>query len=131
MTVLWTVRPGFLDGAVKPVAAFAFYPGCREIARQPEWKPTIPLSLLIGAADDWTQPAPCRQLAAKTGFKYIEYPDAYHDFDAPNITLHVRKGLSAVRSREAHIGTNPAARAAAIAEIMSQLMRLKTTGSTL
>ena len=124
MTTLWAVRPGQLDGAPKPVAAFAFYPGCREIAKLADWKPTLPLTVLSGAADDWTQAAPCRALAAKTNFKFIEYPGAYHDFDAPNIALHVRTGLSAVRGGQAHIGTDPEARAAAIAEVMGALAPL-------
>ncbi len=127
MTVLWTLRPGFLDAGIKPVTAFAFYPGCREIARQADWRPSLPLTVLIGGADDWTQPAPCRDLAARTGFKYIEYPGAYHDFDAPGMPVHVRKRLSAVRSGEAHLGTDPAARAAAITEVMTTLERIKTS----
>ena len=123
MTLLWTLRPGFLDAGVKPVQAFAFYPGCREIARLTDWKPSLPLTMLVGAADDWTKPAPCLELAARAGFRIVEYADAYHDFDAPNMPIRVRKGLSGLKSGEAHVGTNPIARASAIAEVMGALQR--------
>jgi dienelactone hydrolase len=121
MTTLWAVRPGFMDGAPQFKTAIAFYPGCREIAKLADWKPRLPLTVLIGAADDWTQAGPCRELAERTGFKFIEYPDAYHGFDAPNSKMRVRKRLGAVKSGEAHVGTNPEARAAAIKEVMGNL----------
>ena len=123
MTVLQTIRPGFLPPEPRFKVAIAFYPGCREIAKVPGWRPQVPLTLLIGAADDWTQPGPCRELAATTGFRFVEYPDAYHDFDAPNTPVRVRTGISSVKSGQVHIGTNPAARAAAITEVMQILRR--------
>lgn len=125
MSVLWTVRPDFLPAAPRFAHAFAFYPGCREIARLPGWQPSVPLTVLSGGADDWTQPAPCRELARTTGFHFIEYPGAYHDFDAPGIAVHVRTGLSSVKSGKAHIGTDPQAREAAIAEVMTTLAAMK------
>jgi dienelactone hydrolase len=121
MTTLWAVRSGFMDSAPQFKTAIAFYPGCREIAKLADWKPRVPLTVLIGAADDWTQPGPCRELAERTGFKFIEYPDAYHGFDAPNSKVRTRKGLGAVKGGEAHVGTNPEARAAAIKEVMANL----------
>ena len=71
----------------------------------------LPLTVLIGGADDWTQPGPCRELAQRAGFKFIEYPGAYHGFDAPKSKVRVRKGLGAVKGGEAHVGTDPVARA--------------------
>jgi dienelactone hydrolase len=121
MTTLWAVRAGFMEDGPQFKVAIAFYPGCREIARQDDWRPRVPLKLLIGAADDWTQPGPCRELAQRTGFTFIEYPGAYHGFDAPNSKVRVRKGLGAVKGGEAHVGTNPEARAAAIKEVMGTL----------
>jgi dienelactone hydrolase len=121
MTTLWAVRSGFMDSAPQFKTAIAFYPGCREIAKLADWKPRVPLTVLIGASDDWTQPGPCRELAQRTGFKFIEYPDAYHGFDAPNSKVRTRKGLGAVKGGEAHVGTNPEARAAAIKEVMANL----------
>jgi dienelactone hydrolase len=117
MTVLWAVRPDFMGEGPQFKTAIAFYPGCREIARLPDWRPRLPLTILMGSADDWTQPAPCRALAQRTGFRFIEYPGAYHDFDAPDRRVRVRTGLGAVRGGKAHVGTDPAARAAAIAEV--------------
>lgn len=118
MTVLWTVRPGFLASPPQFRTAIAFYPGCREIAGLSHWQPSIPLTILMGAADDWTRPGPCRDLAHRTGFSFVEYPGAYHDFDAPHTPVHVREGLGAVKGGKAHVGTDPAARAAAIEEVM-------------
>jgi dienelactone hydrolase len=117
MSVLWALRPDFA-GASRFKTAIAFYPGCRQIDRLEGWRPTVPLTLLIGSADDWTRPGPCRRLAERTGFRFIEYPGAYHGFDAPDSALRLRKGLGRVKGGEAHVGTDAAARAAAIAEVM-------------
>ena len=121
MSVLWSVRADMFNGVPKPFAAIAYYPGCVQVARIPGWAPTVPLTILSGALDDWTQPAPCRELAARTGARYIEYPGAYHGFDAPNSAVRVRTGLGRVKGGEAHTGTNPEARAASIAEVMAIL----------
>jgi dienelactone hydrolase len=121
MTTLWAVRPDFMATTPQFKTAIAFYPGCREIAKLADWRPRLPLTILIGAADDWTQPGPCRDLAQRTGFTFIEYPGAYHGFDAPNSKVRVRKGLGAVKGGEAHVGTDPEARAAAIKEVMGTL----------
>ena len=125
MTILQTIRPGFLPAEPRFRAAIAFYPGCREIAKVEGWRPQVPLTLLIGAADDWTQPGPCRELAGAVGFRFIEYPDAYHDFDAPNTPVRIRSGISSVKSGQVHIGTNPAAREASIKEVMRILAPAK------
>jgi dienelactone hydrolase len=121
MTALWTVRPDFMASLPQFKTAIAFYPGCREVARQPGWRPRLPLTILMGDADDWTKPGPCRELAERTGFKFIGYPGAYHDFDAPDARIRVRKGLGAIKKGEAHVGTDPEARAAAIKEVMGIL----------
>jgi len=118
MAVLWTVRPGFLATPPQFKTAVAFYPGCREIARRPEWAPSVPLTVLMGDADDWTQPGPCRELAQRTGFRFIEYAGAYHGFDAPNSLVRVRRGIGRLKGGQAHVGTDLAARAAAIEEVM-------------
>jgi dienelactone hydrolase len=121
MTTLWAVRSGFMADAPQFKTAIAFYPGCREIAKLADWSPSVPLTILIGAADDWTQPGPCRELAQRAGFTFIEYPGAYHGFDAPNSKVRIRKGLGSVKAGEAHVGTDPEARAAAIKEVMGTL----------
>jgi dienelactone hydrolase len=122
-TVLWAVRAGFMADGPQPRIAIAFYPGCRGLTRRADWQPRLPLTVLIGSADDWTPPEPCRQLAQRTGFRLVEYPGAYHGFDAPGSRVRVRKGLATAKGGEAHVGTDPAARAAAIEEVMGLLAR--------
>jgi dienelactone hydrolase len=108
-TTLWAAdAPGF--------AAFvALYPGCTAVGREARWAPAAPLLLLIGEADDWTPAHACRALAAAAGPRvtYVEYPGAFHGFDAPGQTVRLRTGLAfSVRGDgTAHIGTDPAARA--------------------
>ena len=121
MAVLWAVRPDFLGIPPQFKTAIAFYPGCRQIARLDDWRPSIALTVLIGGADDWTRPGPCRDLARRTGFRFIEYIGAFHGFDAPQSRVRVRRGLGAVEGGRAHVGTDPAARTAAIEEVMGTL----------
>lgn len=116
MTVLWTVRKGFMQGPQFKVA-IGLYPGCREIAKLPDWHPGVPLTLLLGEADDWTAPGPCIELAKREGFRAVVYPDAYHSFDTPNSPVRLRKGIGSLKKGEAHVGTNQAAREAAIAQV--------------
>ncbi len=117
MTVLWTVRQGFMRDAQFKVA-IGFYPGCREVAKLPDWHAGVPLTLLLGELDDWTAPGPCLELAQREGLRTVVYPDAYHGFDTPNATVRVRKGIGSLKKGEAHVGTNEAARAASITEVM-------------
>jgi dienelactone hydrolase len=126
-TLLWAVRAGFMTDGPQPRIAIAFYPGCRGLARRGDWRPRLPLTVLIGSADDWTPPEPCRQLARQAGFRLIEYPGAYHGFDAPGARLRVRKGLATARGGAAHVGTDATARAAAIEEVMTILARAFAT----
>lgn len=121
MAVLWALRPGFLGKPPLFRTAIAFYPGCRQIDRLEGWQPSVALTLLIGAADDWTRLGPCRSLARRTGFRLVEYEGAYHGFDAPNSRVRVREGLGRPKDGKAHVGTDRAARAAAIKEVMAIL----------
>jgi dienelactone hydrolase len=113
-TVLHTAdAPGF--------AAFvSLYPGCAPILRKRGWRPSAPMLLLIGAADDWTPAAPCAELAAANpAITYRAYPGAYHGFDAPNAPLRTLSGraFSADGSGRVHVGTDPAAREDALSRI--------------
>lgn len=105
--------------------AIAFYPGCRPIADAPRpWQPRVPTVILMGGADDWTPPQSCRRLAAANPtVRYIEFPGAYHDFDAPDSPVRKRRNLafSADGSGIAHVGTDPAARSAAIEDVTRRL----------
>lgn len=65
-------------------AAVAFYPGgCGPSTRD---RPTAPLLVLIGGADDWTPAGPCEAMGramAERGadVSVVVYPGAYHYFD--------------------------------------------------
>jgi dienelactone hydrolase len=117
--VLWAV-----SGDVRPAAndwrvAIAFYPGCRTPSKNVDWTPRVVPHVLIGAADDWTPPAPCRVLKERGAIQLIEYPGAYHGFDAPSSPVRVREGLAFTADDDgtAHVGTDPKARAAAIDDV--------------
>ncbi len=123
-TTLYAVEPKNAPQDVDFARAIAFYPGCRVPLESGLWKSRIPLLLLIGADDDWTPAAPCRELidqAKAQGEKVdiVAYRGAYHDFDHPHLPLHVIEGLAFTGSgsSEAHSGTNPEARADAIKRV--------------
>ncbi|MDJ1160217.1 dienelactone hydrolase family protein [Chelatococcus sp. SYSU_G07232] len=128
-TVLHAVHRGrqARDGRPDFARAVAFYPGCRTPAKGGTWSTRMPLLLLIGEADDWTPAAPCAALAARAGaaVTYVAYPGAVHDFDHPNLRPRTRTGLaySADGSGTAHTGTDPAARADALARVPAFLAR--------
>ncbi len=126
-TVLATARLGARGSADLSVALppglfsrfVAFYPGCGSTARDPSWQPAAPMLILVGEQDDWTPAEPCRQIAARfrDRISMVAYPDAYHDFDAPDRPLRVLTGLATVTSGQAHVGTNVAARADALVRV--------------
>ncbi len=122
-TTLWTVRQGGEPKSSEFKTAIAFYPGCRVPFERESWKPRLPLKILVGAADDWTPAEPCRALSKKHNVPLVEYAGAYHAFDSPNSPVRLLKGLGMTPNGtgEAHIGTDPAARAAAIDEVMKTL----------
>lgn len=125
-TVLYTVgrkRPDW-DHDPDFAKAVAFYPGCRLPLAHGDWHARIPLLILIGAADDWTPAKPCEDLAQQAQasgepVSIVVYPDAYHDFDHPDLAVHETDDLAftADGGGSAHTGTNPAARADAIKRV--------------
>ena len=131
-TTLWTVRE---NKAAPPAggdfrSAVAFYPGCHDLQKA-GWTARVPTLILNGAADDWTPAAPCQQIVAAAQGRgaqavIVTYPDAYHDFDAPNVPVHQRKGVVAFSSDGSgtvHIGTNEPARADALKRAPEWLAR--------
>lgn len=124
-TVLSAVQPRHRPQGQDFRAAVAFYPGCRLAAASTKWSTRLPLLILMGEADDWTPAAPCKELAGKFPGKitYHGYPGAYHDFDHPDLKLTRRKGLAFSGSGDgtAHVGTDPAARADALARVPAWL----------
>jgi len=129
-TVLWTLSEGSRarpKGLTQDFAAgVSFYPGCRSISqRKDPWRPVAPVLLLVGEADDWTPAAPCVLLAERTGslLELKIYPGAYHDFDAPDTKIRVRKDVGTTATGTATIGTDPAARADALSRVPDFLAR--------
>jgi len=118
------VRPASLPKADFR-AAIAFYPGCpdpADSARGRRWRTGIPLLILGGEADEWAPDAPCKALTAAAAARgepvtHVGYPGAYHGFDAPNTPVHERTGLARAPGGRAHVGTDPAARADALARV--------------
>ncbi|MDR3672270.1 MAG: dienelactone hydrolase family protein [Holophaga sp.] len=99
--------------------AVAFYPGSWRQLRQPSWRPAMPLTILVGASDDWTPAEGCvtlgqRARAAGAAMEVVTYPGAYHGFDAPGEPVHVRLAVHSKTGR-ATVGTNPEARQEALA----------------
>ncbi len=120
-TTLWATAKGSL-AASKLRTAIAFYPGCRVPLESATWQPGVPLSILIGEADDWTPPRTCRELVKRhPAIRYIEYPGAVHGFDAPSTPLRTRTDVGMTPTGTAKVGTDPKARAAAIEEVMGLL----------
>lgn len=105
-------------------AVIAFYPGCRVILNR-DWRARAPTTILHGLADDWTPAEPCRELAARGGARFTGFPGAYHDFDHPNLKLRERRAAYSQRpDGMVTIGTDPQARAQAIAAVMAILRGL-------
>ena len=116
-------------------AAVAFYPGaCAEkwqtapFTRVPAqgWTSRIPLLVLFGEADVWTQLKPCAAFldAARARGNPIElktYPDAVHAFDAPKLPRTELPQYREPDGRIPVIGTNEAARADAFARVQTYL----------
>jgi dienelactone hydrolase len=82
------------------VGHISAYTGCFTRFRDEE-DVTKPILMLHGTADDLTPIAPCREYAerlSKAGktARIIEYPDAYHQFDAPvyRTALKIEQGVS-------------------------------------
>ena len=131
ITSLWAVRPraGARDGMPDFRSAVAFYPGCQRLGDM-GWSTRIPILILIGRADDWTPAAACEQMVAgargrSAGATLITYPGAYHEFDRPNYPVRELKGLAftADGTGNAHVGTDPAARADALKRVPEWITR--------
>lgn len=112
---------------VKPSLAVAFYPGC-EAERDRGFEPAAPLLLQLGAADDWTDPAPCRALAEAAQGRHRPaldaYPGAGHGFDGPGPVRHRADVAGGVQPGQGvHVGGEPAAREASRRRV-EQFIRL-------
>lgn len=134
MTLLWTLQRGARQRPAGLPADFragvGFYPGCVKLGRRP-YMTDVPLLLQLGAADDWTPAAPCLRLADGARQRGADitidsYPGAYHNFDHPKSrvrTIVTRNSDLKGGEKRVHIGTDRAARAAAIARVGDFLLR--------
>ncbi|MCC6540119.1 MAG: dienelactone hydrolase family protein [Bryobacterales bacterium] len=112
-------------------AAVAFYPGaCSEplqaLAYPPDeregWTSRVPLLVLFGDADVWTELAPCAAFldAAKARGNPIAlkvYPGAVHAFDAPDLKRLELPQYRGANGRIPVLETDPAARADAFERV--------------
>jgi dienelactone hydrolase len=107
--------------AVQPKAAVAFYPGCGSAARfaQAAWQPAFPLLMQLGAADDWTDPAPCQQLAAMHNIEQMTYANAHHGFDSDAKVVQVKAIISRTTGQPVHVGGEPAAKVTSQAALIA------------
>jgi len=118
-----------LAGAPWFAAAVAFYPGCLVASRASRVASSAPLLILQGEADDWTPAEPCRRLVERAvdspyPIELQLYPGAYHDFDAADTPLRVRTDVPrAAATGGVHMGTDPDARADALARVPAFLAR--------
>lgn len=67
-------------------AAVTYYPACRLLFNDKDYRVSAPTLVLVGERDEWTPARDCKALAAETGqdlFHVVSYPEALHDFDAP------------------------------------------------
>lgn len=107
-------------------AAVAFYPGCADLAKAP-FRPTVPLLIQSGGADDWTPARHCEALAAAAPAGTVEidvYSGAHHSFDRPGLRQRERpevRNPSRPGGRGATVGTHPEAREKAIARTTAWL----------
>jgi dienelactone hydrolase len=131
MTTLAAIDGSRSDAARPVAAAVVFYPGCSALLKR-DFRVGQPLLMLLGAADDWTPPARCEQLVARTRAAQPEaditlrvYEGAYHGFDGRG-PLRFRADVpNGVDPGGVHAGGNPAARAAALDELDRFLARIR------
>ena len=115
--LLWAVRPQLAAQKIEPDfrSAVAFYPDCR-VSSGLGWSARVPTLLLIGAGDDVSSPAACRQMVdgargRSALARIVVYPGAIHDFDRANLPLHALAGTDAAAPERGHLGGDPVARA--------------------
>ena len=130
VAALWTIRPRAAKKDDKPDfrSAIAFYPGCRRL-RDTAWSARMPTLVLVGAKDEWASASACQQMVAgargRSARAAIQiYPNAYHDFDHPNLPLQQRNNVLVNGApARVHVGTDPAARVDAMKRVADWLAR--------
>jgi dienelactone hydrolase len=116
--LLWAVRPQLSQHHVEPDfrSAIAFYPDCR-LSLGLGWSSRVPTLVLIGGKDDVSSPPACRQMVEGAHgrsalARIVVYPDAYHDFDLPDLPVHaLGPGNDPSDPERGHVGGDADARA--------------------
>jgi dienelactone hydrolase len=134
MTLLTAINAARAPHAAPLAGAIAFYPGCRATLQQP-FRLDTPLLLLLGEKDDWTPPGRCIALAERVSQAQPQadltlrvYPDAYHGFDSAR-PVRLRADVpNGVNPAGVHVGGQPEARAAALAEFDRFITRVTAIG---
>ncbi len=118
---LWPSQP--------PAAIVTYYPGCGGWKRRAIVQPAAPVLMLLGEADDWTPAAPCKDLAERFQsthpgvVSFHAYADGHHGFDS-RARVRFRPDIPAgAGKRGVHVGGNPAAREASLAQLDQFLAR--------
>ena len=127
--VLWAVRPQLASRSLESDfrSAIAFYPDCR-ISSGLGWSTRVPTLLLIGAQDDVSSPAACRQMVEGARgrsalVQIVVYPGASHDLDRANLPLHAIAGSEAELPEGGHVGSDADARQDAQRRVAEWLAR--------
>jgi dienelactone hydrolase len=111
----------FTARGVKSVATMVFYPGCGKRSVEQQCLPQWPVTMFLGAADDWTDPVPCQQIATKLGLTAHTYPNAFHGFDSDAPVVQLKSITSSMTGQGVHLGGNAAAKTAAQAALIAAL----------
>lgn len=109
--------------------AVAFYPACKRVVRQHNFKLRAPVLMMIGGADDWTPATRCAMLQnavlarqPDARFRLEIYPGAYHGFDGTS-ELHGRRDAPRrTPGADTASGGDALARVAALAQLDSWLL---------
>lgn len=109
---------------IQPMVAVAFYPGCVD-ALKGDYRPQVPLVMMLAELDDWTPPGPCIQLAKNTGAEIHLYPNSYHDFDNPVGSVRLRSDVpnGVNPGQGVHVGRNPVTGPQAWAQLLVALRK--------
>lgn len=101
-------RHNVMNRRTQPDVAVAFYPGCSD-ALKDQYRPQVPLVMMLAELDDWTPPLPCIELANHSNSKFYLYPNSYHDFDNPvgNVKLRTDVPNGVNPGKGVHVGRNP------------------------
>lgn len=106
--------------------AIAVYPGCNSAERAKHWVNRLPFEIHIGESDDWASPVQYQNLVKKSDThvsKIVLYPEAHHDFDAPNLPMMTKRNLAypTKHGNFATIGTHEKARHDLMKNILGKL----------